>query len=334
MASWRVKHANDNTLFEITDVVDAKLSGRRMTDGTTFAGVPMNKLLGARRGDLIIGDILRAKSKLTSPTFGDVVILDADTSKVPYIFRARRVASASDDDVELFEATYETLYGLVDASQTNEADDSDKSDSDGESDVNAADSLELILGVPAEALDVAFLRAILEAIQVVAPGAPSAQTDDLCDLRELALSHLSPLLTEAGAETLEYEEAAPGAGRTRHEMMRVTLASVERLVSHIVQIRYAANDALPALPPLQPPAVAHSLARCPACLAIAPEGSRVRDDSRPPRLERANRATCFAPVASSQDPTALVLETTPLGHYGHQPSSPGKRRALTWLRDL
>ena len=28
-----VKHANDNTLFEITDVVDAKLSGRRMSDG-------------------------------------------------------------------------------------------------------------------------------------------------------------------------------------------------------------------------------------------------------------------------------------------------------------
>ena len=89
-----VKHANDNTLFEITDVVDAKLSGRRMSDGTTFTGVPMNKLLGARRGDLIIGDILRAKSKLSSPTLGDVIILDADTSRVPYIFKARRVASA------------------------------------------------------------------------------------------------------------------------------------------------------------------------------------------------------------------------------------------------
>ena len=71
-----VKHANDNTLFEITDVVDAKLSGRRMADGTTFSGVPMNKLLGARRGDLIIGDILRAKSRLNSPTLGDVIIAD------------------------------------------------------------------------------------------------------------------------------------------------------------------------------------------------------------------------------------------------------------------
>ena len=33
----------------------------------------------------------------------------------------------------------------------------------------------------------------------------------------------------------------------------------------------------------------------------------VRDDSRPRRLERANLATCFAPVALSQDPRALLL---------------------------
>ena len=37
----------------------------------------------------------------------------------------------------------------------------------------------------------------------------------------------------------------------------------------------------------------------------------MRDDSRPRRLERANQATCFAPVAPSQDPVALLLETTP-----------------------
>ena len=41
-------------------------------------------------------------------------------------------------------------------------------------------------------------------------------------------------------------------------------------------------------------------------------------DSRPRRLERANQATCFAPVAPSQDPIALLLDSTPHGHYGHQ----------------